>query len=66
LIPSRSFPQVNEKATKRHANFKVVLCWVSGNLDIHRNEEVDKHAKLASESRINNSTNAWLPHYLHH
>ncbi|KAJ8582387.1 hypothetical protein M405DRAFT_750339, partial [Rhizopogon salebrosus TDB-379] len=34
----------------------VTVRWVSGLSDVHGNEEVDKHAKLAAESRQDNSS----------
>ncbi|KAG1818628.1 uncharacterized protein BJ212DRAFT_1228673, partial [Suillus subaureus] len=39
--------------------------WVLGHLGIHRNEEVDKHTKLAVESRQHSSPPKKLPKYLH-
>jgi len=49
---------------RRHVNFDVTVRWVPGHSDVHGNEEADKQAKLAAESRRNNSPPASLPHYL--
>ncbi|KAG2345997.1 hypothetical protein BDR05DRAFT_879246 [Suillus weaverae] len=51
---------------KNHEDFAVTVCWVLGHSDVHGNEEVDKQAKLAAESRRNNSPPAKLPKYLRH
>jgi len=51
---------------RRYDNFEATVCWVPGHSDVHGNEEPDKQAKLAAESRHNNSPTNDLPHYLHH
>ena len=53
-----------QRTARRHNNFDVTVRWGPGHSDVHGNEEVDKHAKLAAESRQNNSPIAKLPHFL--
>ncbi|KAG1737355.1 ribonuclease H-like domain-containing protein, partial [Suillus occidentalis] len=40
---------------KENRDFRVTVHWIPGHADVHGNEEADKHAKLAAESRHNNS-----------
>jgi hypothetical protein len=53
-----------QRAARRHNNFNVTVRWVPGHPDVHGNEEASKHAKLAAESRQNNSPIAKLSHFL--
>ncbi|OAX33069.1 hypothetical protein K503DRAFT_674151, partial [Rhizopogon vinicolor AM-OR11-026] len=49
---------------RRHDNFEVTIRWVPDHSDVHGNEEADKLAKLAAESRHNNSSPNDLPQHL--
>ncbi|OJA10067.1 hypothetical protein AZE42_10561 [Rhizopogon vesiculosus] len=60
-----SFSQTAVTA-RRHDNFEVTIRWAPGHPDVHGNEEADKQAKLAAESRRNNSLPPELLHYLRH
>lgn len=58
------FCRMMKKIAKEYRDFDITLRWVPGHSNVHGNEEADKHAKLAAESRGNNSPNAQLPKYL--
>lgn len=58
------FRRMMQCITKAHDNYDVTVCWVPGHSDVHGNEEVDKHTKLAAEGPHNNSSAKHLPCYL--
>ncbi|KAJ8591695.1 hypothetical protein M405DRAFT_734620, partial [Rhizopogon salebrosus TDB-379] len=59
------FRRMMQRTARRHNNFNVTVRWVPGYSDVDGNEEVDKQAKLAAESRQNiYSPITKLPHFL--
>ncbi|OAX35507.1 hypothetical protein K503DRAFT_670526, partial [Rhizopogon vinicolor AM-OR11-026] len=60
------FHRMIQTTARRHDNFELTIRWVLGRSDVRGNEEADKQAKLAAESRQKNSPPTKLPHYLRH
>ena len=58
------FRRMMQAIAKNNNDFDIMVRWVLGHIDIHGNEEVDKHAKRVAENRESKSPRQHLPHYL--
>jgi ribonuclease HI len=58
------FRRMMNRIAKDNRDFDITVRWIPGHSDVHGNEEADKQAKRAAESRMNDSSRQLLPHYL--